>query len=116
MIEINTKQLLSFNKVNRARILQQIILGNIKFMEDNMEDKIEAYEEAQRYINKALEELANFKEDYKTLGIWCDLLDVQDLVVKELEGMQKIIEVREEKEREYIEKEQNRVYREAQGF
>ena len=81
-----------------------------------MEEKIEAYEEAKRYINKALEELASFKEDYETLGIWCDLLDIQDLVVKEIEKMQEILDRREEKEREYMEKEQNRVYRECQGF
>lgn len=34
MIEINVEQLLSFNKVNRARILQQIVLGNIKYIEN----------------------------------------------------------------------------------
>ena len=31
MLEINKKQLLSFNEINRARILRYIVLGLIKY-------------------------------------------------------------------------------------
>ena len=34
MIEINKNQLLSFNEVNRARILKYIALGIIKYIEE----------------------------------------------------------------------------------
>lgn len=32
MLEINKKQLLSFDNLNRARILKMIVLGKIKFI------------------------------------------------------------------------------------
>lgn len=35
MLEINKKQLLSFNNVNRARILKMIALGLIKYIGDD---------------------------------------------------------------------------------
>lgn len=34
MLEINEKQLLKFNEVNRARILKYIALGMIKYIKD----------------------------------------------------------------------------------
>lgn len=34
MLEINQKQLLNFNEVDRARILKYIALGIIKYIED----------------------------------------------------------------------------------
>lgn len=34
MLEINKKQLLMFNNVNRARILKYITLGLIKYVEE----------------------------------------------------------------------------------
>lgn len=39
MLEINKKQLLSFNEVNRARILKYIALGLIKFIEEQINEK-----------------------------------------------------------------------------
>lgn len=39
MLEINKKQLLSFNEVNRARILKYIALGLIKFIEEQNNEK-----------------------------------------------------------------------------
>lgn len=35
MLEINKKQLLGFDNVNRARILKYIALGLIKYIEDD---------------------------------------------------------------------------------
>ena len=34
MLEINEKQLLSFDNVNRARILKMIVLGHVKYIGD----------------------------------------------------------------------------------
>lgn len=81
-----------------------------------MEEKKEAYEEAKKNIDKALEELSYFKNDKKVLGIWCDLLDIQDAIQDEINEMEESLDKRANKERDYINQEQNRVYREAQGF
>ncbi len=35
MLEINEKQLLSFDNVNRARILKMIVLGLVKYIGDD---------------------------------------------------------------------------------
>lgn len=34
MLEINREQLLSFDNVNRARILKMIVLGLVKYIEE----------------------------------------------------------------------------------
>lgn len=78
-----------------------------------MEEKIEAYEETKRYINRAIEEITENKDEM-SCRIYSGLNDILEVIEDEIEKMQSIIELIEEKE--YMEKEQNRVYREAQGF
>lgn len=39
MLEINEKQLLSFDNVNRARILKMIVLGLVKYKGDDTNDR-----------------------------------------------------------------------------
>lgn len=44
MLEINEKQLLSFDNVNRARILKMIVLGLVKYIgDDTNESKTESF-------------------------------------------------------------------------
>lgn len=81
-----------------------------------MEEKKEAYEEAKKNIDKALEELSYFKNDKKVLGIWCELLDIEEFMQEEIKEIEEVLENRAKKEYEYQNQEQNRIYREVQGF
>ena len=81
-----------------------------------MEEKKEAYEEAKKNIDKALEELSYFKNDKKVLGIWCELLDIEEFMQEEIKEIEEALENRAKKEYEYQKQEQNRIYREVQGF
>lgn len=40
MLEINQKQLQSFNNLNKARILKLIALGQIKYIESNIIEEV----------------------------------------------------------------------------
>lgn len=80
-----------------------------------MEEKIETYEETKRYINMAIEELA-VNKDTTSLEIYSALIDILDVIQEKLDDMQDIVDYENSKDREYQELEQNRIYREMQGF